>query len=219
MWTKLDARTTVPYVTSAPITVYPTSLSCTLPSQPERTVLASLRRYGQDAQYDKTQLLHCRSEISKILACRNGAFGSHEFECGSCGHRRIIYASCNNRHCPSCSWLKRKAWLENVLSWRMPCDYYHTVFTVPHKLNRLLMANQKECYLLFFHTAQETLLYTAKRDYQCQPGLILTLHTWGQRMLTHIHIHAIMTAGGIPIPTKLVLSTGELAESNNAALC
>ena len=196
--TILDKR----YATSAPIDAYPTSLSCTLPSQPERTVLASLRRYGQDAQYDKSQLAHCRSELSKILACRNGAFGSHEFECGACGQRRIIYAACNNRHCPGCGWLKRKAWLDTVVAWRLPSEYYHTVFTVPHKLNRLLMANQKECYQLFFHTAQATLLHTAKRDFNCQPGMILTLHTWGQRMLTHIHIHAIVTAGGMSIDTS-----------------
>ena len=178
-------------------------------------MLASLRRYGQDAQYDKSQLWHCRSEFSKILGCRDGSFGSHEFECKSCGHRRIIYASCNNRHCPSCSWLKRKAWLENVISWRLPCEYYHTVFTVPHRLNRLLMANQKECYQLFFHTAQDTLLYTAKRDFQCQPGMILTLHTWGQRMLTHIHIHVIMTAGGMSIPAKPQLTADGTPEETS----
>ena len=205
-----------PYAIAAPIEAYPTSLACTLPSQAERTVLASLRRYGQDAQYDKSQLLHCRSELSKILACRDGPFGSHEFECGACGHRRVIYSACNNRHCPSCSWIKREAWLKNVVSWRLPCEYYHTVFTVPHKLNRLLMANQKECYQLFFHTAQETLLHTAKKDFHCQPGMILTLHTWGQRMLTHIHIHAIMTAGGMSIPAKPLRNAVELADENQS---
>ena len=198
----MDTQTIVldkSYALTATVDAYPTSLCAGLPSQPERTVLASLRRYGQDGQYDKSQLAHCRSELSKILACRNGAFGSHEFECGACGNRRIIYAACNNRHCPGCGWLKRKAWLDTVASWRLPSEYYHTVFTVPHKLNRLLMANQKECYQLFFHTAQATLLHIAKRDFNCQPGMILTLHTWGQRMLTHIHIHAIVTAGGMSL--------------------
>ena len=176
-------------------------------------MLASLRRYGQDAQYDKSQLWHCRSEFSKILGCRDGSFGSHEFQCGACGHRRVVYAACNNRHCPSCSWLKRKVWLENVVSWRLPCEYYHTVFTVPHRLNRLLMANQRECYRLFFHTAQDTLLHMAKKQFGCQPGMILTLHTWGQRMLTHIHIHVIMTAGGMSIPAKPQLTAdGTLEE-------
>jgi len=173
-----------------------------MPSQPERSVLASLRRHGQEAQYDKSLSLHSRSELSKILGCRDGPFGSHEFQCRGCGHRRVVYASCNNRHCPSCTWIKRKAWLDVVLQWQLPCEYYHTVFTVPHTLNRLLLANQKECYLLFFHTAQKTLLHAAKESFGCQPGMILALHTWGQRMLPHIHIHAIMTAGGVSIQPK-----------------
>jgi hypothetical protein len=111
----------------------------------------------------------------------------------------MIYTQCNDRHCPGCGWLKRKDWIARVESWELDCSYFHTVFTAPHELSELFNQNRGPSYSLFFRMAQKTLTGICAKEFGCQPGVILTLHTWGQEMRTHVHIHAIVTAGGIPV--------------------
>ena len=178
------------------------SLEKSLPKERKRTVLRSLQRYGKPFQYDTDQPVHSRMTLSKILACRTGEYGSTAYSCDGCGESRTLYTQCNNRHCPGCGWLKRKAWLNTILSWNLPTTFCHAVFTTPHDFNELILANTLQMYRLFFRCAKDTLLKMCAKEFGCTPGVILTLHTWGQKMLTHVHIHAMMTAGGVSIPEK-----------------
>ncbi|MEQ1830826.1 MAG: transposase, partial [Pirellula sp.] len=114
----------------------------------------------------------------------------------ACGSNRILYNKCGDRHCSNCGRLDRKKWLEKVIGWDMPTTFFQTAFTAPHQLNSLFAINQKECYDLFFRCVHTTLLERTQREFHCKPGLITALHTWGQRLFQHVHIHAIMTAGG-----------------------
>ena len=173
------------------------SLKHRLPREPSENVLAALRHYGKAFLYDDSIPRYARQALDKILECRSGAYGSSWFRCGQCDSKRILYSPCSNRHCPNCGWLKRKKWLDTIQSWELDTKYYHIVFTAPHELTELFGDNAAESYKLFFQCAQKTLLETCKEAFGCRPGILMTLHTWGQRMLPHVHIHVMMTAGGI----------------------
>ncbi len=137
------------------------SLSDLLPreigSDTSRTVTASLRRYGNPFLYDATLPSYQRRVLEKLLACRDGSYGSHGYACDACGDSRMIYTQCNDRHCPGCGWLKRKDWIARVESWELDCSYFHTVFTAPHELSELFNQNRGPSFRLFFQAVQKTL--------------------------------------------------------------
>ncbi|MFN6161887.1 MAG: transposase, partial [Planctomycetota bacterium] len=162
------------------------------------TVTGVLRRYARPFQADWSIPWYKRRVLDNLLSCRDGSYGSHSYDCSDCGSSRMIYTQCNDRHCPGCGWLKRKDWIARVQSWELDCSYFHTVFTIPHELSDLFLAHPTTCYNLLFRTVQRTLCEISREAFGCQPGVIMTLHTWGQEMRTHIHIHAIVSAGGIP---------------------
>jgi hypothetical protein len=172
-----------------------------LPTVRIHTVQSVLLRYSKSFRFSHHVPFHELRVLDKLLDCRRGSFGSTYYGCETCQQGRILYSQCHDRHCPNCGWLKRKAWLQQIIAWNLPTTYYHTVFTVPHELNPLIRANPSAVYQLFFRRAQKTLLEIAQREFGCKPGIILTLHTWGQRMLTHVHIHAMMTSGGVSATT------------------
>jgi hypothetical protein len=116
-----------------------------------------------------------------ILRCRTAALGGHRDACPSCGHQAISYNSCRNRHCPKCQTQARERWLAARERELLTTSYFHVVFTVPHELNVLALENPG----LFYD-----LLFTAS-------GVISILHTWGQNLLLHPHIHCAIPAGGL----------------------
>jgi hypothetical protein len=118
--------------------------------------------------------------------------GSFEHNGNEKRHRQVLLG-----------WLKKRLWLNKVRLWRIPFYYYHNVFTTPHEFNQLFAINASIMYPMMFRCVQKVLLEAAKREYGCQPGLILALHTWGQRMHLYVHIHTIMTAGGLSIRGKV----------------
>jgi hypothetical protein len=172
-----------------------------LPPEPRGNVLATLRRYGPGFLYDSNIPRHARRSLDKILGCRSGEYGSSVFDCKACSSKRILYSPCTDRHCPNCGWLKRKKWLDTVQSWELDTKYYHIVFTAPHELTEFFENNSVDCYNLFFEIAIRVLMQVCAKQFGCKPGVLITLHTWGQRMLMHVHVHCMMTAGGIGLKT------------------
>jgi transposase-like zinc-binding protein len=124
-----------------------------------------------------------------IADCRTAALGGHLEECDSCGHRRISFNSCRDRHCPKCQSTAREAWIEAQLTKLLPVPYFHVVFTLPEQLNPLALANQKILFDILFATAASTLRKIAAdpQHLGADIGFTAVLHTWGQNLLLNPH--------------------------------
>lgn len=137
--------------------------------------------------------------LHDLMACRTAALGGHRRRCGDCGHEQIAYNSCRNRHCPKCQAQKQAAWLEARRADLLEVPYYHIVFTLPEALGPLALQNKRLLYGLLFRAASETLLTIARdpRHLGAKIGFTAVLHTWGQRLLHHPHLHCVVPAGGL----------------------
>jgi len=147
--------------------------------------------------------------ISAITSCRTSKLGGHTDVCEDCGHLRISYNSCRNRHCPKCQGLRKVKWIEDRKKDLLPIQYYHIVFTIPNILNDLVLRNKKEMYSLLFKASSETLkeLAADPKYLGVNIGFISILHTWGQNLMDHPHIHCIVTEGGLSLKNKEWLSS------------
>jgi hypothetical protein len=154
---------------------------------------AFIARYGRALRGEQRQALRA------VIRCRTAELGGHVQRCESCGQQRIQYNSCRNRHCPKCQALARAAWLQKRESELLPVPYFHVVFTVPHELAPLALQNQRVIYGLLFQAAARTLLEIAAdpRHLGARVGCLMVLHTWGQNLMHHPHVHAIVTGGGL----------------------
>jgi len=137
--------------------------------------------------------------MSAIKSCRTAELGGHVDECERCGIKLVSYNSCRNRHCPKCQFLKKEQWIEAREKDLLPIVYFHVVFTIPHLLNPLVRYNEELLYKLLFTAVSETLLTLAKdpRHLGADLGFISILHTWGQNLMDHVHMHNIVTGGGL----------------------
>jgi hypothetical protein len=136
-----------------------------------------------------------------LHTCHTAANGSHTYRCnnGECHHLHYQYHSCGNRHCPNCGGLKKEQWIENLTAELLPTSYYHVVFTLPHELHAIILGNRKAMFKLLFDAASQTLLQFAK-DPQWLGGrcsITAILHTWGQQLSFHPHLHCIVSGGGV----------------------
>ena len=120
-------------------------------------------------------------------------------ECGHCGTKLISYNSCRNRHCPKCQFLKKERWIEDRGKDLLPIPYFHVVFTIPDLLNPLVLRNQDALYAALFKAVSETLteLSVDRKRLGAEIGFISILHTWGQNLMDHPHIHNVVTGGGL----------------------
>jgi hypothetical protein len=134
-----------------------------------------------------------------IQRCRTAALGGHRDACPSCGYQAISYNSCRNRHCPKCQAQARERWLAARERELLDTSYFHVVFTVPHELNVLALENPRLFYDLLFTASTQTLLAIASdpKHLGAQIGVVAILHTWGQNLLLHPHIHCVIPAGGL----------------------
>ena len=144
---------------------------------------------------------YSKKVFEQLTHCHTANTGFHLNRCNNadCQHQQYQFHNCGNRHCPNCGGMRREQWLENKTSELLPTAYYHVVFTLPHELNGLIMGNRKPMFKLLFDAASYTLLTLAK-DPQwlgATPGIISILHTWGQDLTFHPHIHCIVSGGGI----------------------
>lgn len=137
--------------------------------------------------------------LRAIAACRTAALGGHIEQCDSCGQRAISYNSCLNRHCPKCQAAARQRWLEKRSAELLPVPYYHVVFTLPHLLAPLALQNKEGVYGLLFRAAGQTLLQIAAdpQHLGADIGFLAVLHTWGQTLLAHPHVHCVVPGGGL----------------------
>ena len=134
-----------------------------------------------------------------IEVCRTALLGGHKDQCDHCGHVEISYNSCRNRHCPKCQTLRKEKWIEARREDLLPIEYFHVVFTLPSELNPLVSMNRKVLYDLLFRSVSETLTQLANdpKHLGAEIGGIGILHTWGQNLMDHPHIHCIVTGGGL----------------------
>jgi predicted RNA-binding Zn-ribbon protein involved in translation (DUF1610 family) len=146
------------------------------------------------SSFDLQQLKAFRA----ILRYRPAAPGGHRDACPSCGHQAISYNSCRNRHCPKCQAQARERWLEARERELLDTSYFHVVFTVPHELNVLALENPRVFYDLLFTASAQTLLEIAfdPKHLGAEIGVIAILHTWGQNLLLHPHLHCVVPGGG-----------------------
>lgn len=134
-----------------------------------------------------------------IMQCRTAALGGHLDQCDTCGHQRISYNSCRDRHCPKCQALARHDWLERRLQTLLPIPYFHVVFTLPQELNALALGNPTILFNILFACAAQTLQQVAATPEHlgAEIGFTAVLHTWGQNLLFHPHLHCVVTGGGL----------------------
>jgi hypothetical protein len=137
--------------------------------------------------------------LRAIEHCRTAALGGHLDRCSQCGHRAISYNSCRNRHCPKCQTNARNKWLAARSAELLPVRYFHVVFTLPHELAALAPQNKRVIYDLLFRANAETLIEVAAdpEHLGAQLGFMSVLHTWGQTLLLHPHVHCVIPAGGL----------------------
>jgi len=137
--------------------------------------------------------------MSAIEVCRTAALGGHLEQCDQCGHQRIAYNSCRNRHCPKCQSLARAEWVQQRKAELLDCPYFHVVFTLPEPIAALAYQNKRVVYGLLFRVAAMTLRTIAAdpKHLGAEIGFFAVLHTWGQNLLHHPHLHCVVPGGGL----------------------
>jgi len=167
--------------------------------KPTLEVADVFREYGpayrQTYRLSKDQL----KGMQAIERCRTSSLGGHIDACKKCGTMQISYNSCRNRHCPKCQAIARERWLQARKGELLPVPYFHVVFTLPHDLNPVIRCNEAVGYRLLFQAASQTVreLSEDKKYLGALPGMMSILHTWGQNLMYHPHIHCIIPSGGL----------------------
>jgi hypothetical protein len=165
------------------------------------TAIADIFRYGFK-QYVKQygpQPLEVLKVVDAIISCRTEVMGGHRYRCDQCGEEMVLYNSCRNRNCPQCQSNARMVWVHDRIRELLPVGYFHAVFTVPDLLKPFALRNKKTFYRIMFRAVKETLLTLSgdRRRLGADIGFIAVLHTWGQKLIDHPHIHVIIPGGGL----------------------
>ncbi|MHC4538545.1 MAG: IS91 family transposase [Planctomycetota bacterium] len=159
------------------------------------------RRYGESYCEDHHTSLSGaqRRVMNAIQLCRTAALGGHVEKCDQCGHQRIWYNSCRNRHCGKCQSLARAQWIQDRQSELLDTSYFHVVFTLPDRIAAIAFHNKQVVYNILFRAAAETLCIIAAdpKHLGAEIGFFAVLHTWGQNLLHHPHIHCVVPSGGL----------------------
>ena len=142
-----------------------------------------------------------RKVLDAIVRCRTAALGGHRDQCLRCGHQAISFNSCRNRHCPKCQGNARAKWLAARSAELLPVPYFHVVFTLPHELSALGLQNKRLLYDLLYRTSAATMLELSRdpKHLGADIGFLGVLHTWGQNLEHHPHVHYIVPAGGLAL--------------------
>jgi hypothetical protein len=162
-----------------------------------RFELADAVNLFQSGLLTKTTLTTLQLKVlNKIALCRTAVLGGHEEKCDNCGTVRYSYNSCGDRHCPKCQAAKQAFWIDDLIKSTLPVKHFHIVFTVPHELNAVCLHNQRMYYDLLFAAVSQTLRSFGYTHYGVESGAVCVLHTWGQNLSLHPHIHCIVPAAG-----------------------
>jgi hypothetical protein len=169
--------------------------------RPRLEVAGIFHRYGPAYRQQHAGSLSRgqRRVMSALELCRTAALGGHLEQCDSCGHQRPAYNSCRNRHCPKCQSLARARWLEDRQAELLPVEYFHVVFTVPEEIAAIAYQNKEVVYGILFRATAETLRTIAAdpKHLGAEIGFLAILHSWGQNLLFHPHLHCVVPGGGI----------------------
>ena len=170
--------------------------------RPRLEVADVVREYGDEYRRSHPLSAAQGKVLGNIAVCRTSVLGGHMDECAErsdCGFERISYNSCRDRHCPKCQGPQRAEWLANRLERVLPTNHFHVVSTIPDDLNPLALRNKKVVFKILFDSVSKTLLELARDDKRLDAtvGITAVLHTWGQNLLFHPHIHCIVTGGGL----------------------
>jgi hypothetical protein len=168
-----------------------------LARRPRYEVAEVVRRYGSGFLGRQRTTPAQRQVLRAIARCRTAALGGHVEQCERCAHQRVAYNSCRNRHCPKCQGRERAQWAATEQARLLPVEYFHVVFTLPHALTPLIRANRRLLYGLLLRTAAATLMAFAQRHWGGEPALTVVLHTWGQTLVEHVHVHCVISGGGL----------------------
>src|ERR1041385_3367156 len=167
--------------------------------RPALEVADIVRAHGDEFRQAHTASLSTQQKrvLRSIELCRTAALGGHLERCDQCGHERNAYNSCADRHCPKCQSLARAKWLEKRQAELLQVEYFHVVFTLPEPLAKLSLQNKRQMYNLLFRATAETLQTIAAdpKHLGAQIGFFCILHTWGQTLTAHPHLHCVVPGG------------------------
>jgi len=157
------------------------------------------RQHGPEYRHTHPLPLQHLRVMRAVEACRTAELGGHKEKCADCGHIEVSYNSCRNRHCPKCQTLRKERWIEDRGQDLLPVEYFHVVFTVPSELNPLFIMNPRVMFNLLFRSVSETLMELADnpKHLGARIGFMMILHTWGQNLMDHPHVHCVVTGGGL----------------------
>lgn len=160
-----------------------------------------VQKYGEEYRRKYKLPINQLKALCSIEACRTSLLGGHIDECEECGHVKVSYNSCRNRHCSKCQNLAKERWLENRKEDLLNVRYFHVVFTLPEEINAIALRNQEEIYKILFKAVSETLIELGRNPKYIggQLGFTSLLHTWGQNLMFHPHLHCIVPAGGLSL--------------------
>jgi len=155
-----------------------------------------VRKFGKELVSKQTLSPMQMKALNNIVSCRTAQMGWNEYACDTCGAVKYHYNSCGDRHCPKCLSTKQALWIDKLLTDTLPVKHYHIVFTVPHCLNDICLWNDRLYYKLLFRAVWKTLRTFGYTNFGCETGVVAVLHTWGQNLSLHPHIHCIVPAVG-----------------------
>jgi hypothetical protein len=165
----------------------------------QKIEIADIFRQFEADYYQKHDLIHEQKKaFTAIINCRSENMGGHTLKCDTCGYVQHAYNSCRNRHCPKCQYLKQIMWVDKLKARLLPAKYFHIVFTVPSALHKLFYANQAICYDLLMRSASQAIIKAGENPafLGAKTGCVAILHTWGQALTYHPHVHLLVPAGG-----------------------
>lgn len=152
-------------------------------------------------RYEKEHkiVMYKKKVINAIKNCKTANIGAHKYICDECGYEEIAYNSCRNRHCPNCQTGKKLKWIEARKEEVLNIKYYHIVFTIPSELYTIAIQNQEKIYKILFRSSSETLQELVRDEKYLgeEIGFFSILHTWGQNLMYHPHVHLVVTGGGL----------------------
>ncbi len=157
------------------------------------------RRYGKAYEYNHPMSLEQRKALHDLSRCRTSILGGHIDRCPNCNYERPAYNSCGNRNCPKCQGIKKHRWIKERLEEVLPVQYFHTIFTIAQEYHVFAKYSAVHIYRAIFAAASKVVLRQMKKQYGVVPGIIFVLHTWGQKLQIHPHIHMLITGGGLNI--------------------
>ena len=165
-------------------------------SRPKYEVADVIERFGQQFYTQCKPNQYQQRVLNDLSLCRTAALGWHKDVCDCCAKERISYNSCRNRHCPKCQSARQAFWIEDLLETTLPVKHYHIVFTVPNELNAVCLIDSKWFYAQLFSAVWDTLRQFGYTRFGIEAGAVCVLHTWGQNLSLHPHIHCIVPAMG-----------------------